>query len=39
MKIFVDNIKNSSDYNDESKWVEYYLLIHLNSTLNNEGYP
>jgi hypothetical protein len=36
MKIFVDNIKNSSDYNDESKWVDYYLLTHLNDTLNNE---
>jgi hypothetical protein len=37
MKIFVDNIKNSSDYNEESKWVEYNLLTHLNGTFNNES--
>ena len=37
MKIFGDKIKNSSDYNDESKWVEYNLLIHLNNTLNCEN--
>jgi hypothetical protein len=36
MKIFVDNVKNSSDYNDESKWVEYDLLTHLYATFNNE---
>ena len=36
MKIFIDNIKQISDYNDESKWVDYYLLIYLNSiTLNS----
>jgi len=37
MKIFVDKIRNSSDYKDESKWVEYNLLTHLNGTLNNES--
>lgn len=37
MKIFVDNIKNSSDYADESKWVEYNLLTHLNDTFDNDS--
>jgi len=36
MKIFVDKIKKSSDYDDESKWVEYYLLTHLNGTLKSK---
>jgi hypothetical protein len=30
MKIYVDYIYNVSDYKDESKWVDYGLLIHLN---------
>jgi hypothetical protein len=29
MKIFVDRIYKSSDYDDESKWVDYALLKHL----------
>jgi hypothetical protein len=29
MKIFVDRIYKSSDYDDESKWVDYALLTHL----------
>lgn len=36
MKIFVDNIETSSDYKDDSRWVEYELLTHLNGTLKNE---
>jgi hypothetical protein len=30
MKIFVDSIYNIEDYKNESKWVDYGLLIHLN---------
>jgi hypothetical protein len=33
MKIFVDDIESSSDYKDDSRWVEYELLNHLNGTL------
>lgn len=29
MKVFVDRIYNSSDYEDDSKWVDYALLTHL----------
>ena len=29
MKVFVDKIKNNSDYADESKWVDYGLLMNL----------
>jgi hypothetical protein len=29
MKIYVDYIYSISDYRDESKWVDYGLLIHL----------
>lgn len=37
MKIFVDNIENSSDYNDDSRWVEYELLTHLRDTLKSRN--
>jgi hypothetical protein len=33
MKVFVDKVQNSSDYNDQSKWIDYQLLIHLISQL------
>jgi hypothetical protein len=29
MKVFVDNVKKRSDYNDQSKWIDYHLLIYL----------
>lgn len=35
MKIFVNNIENSLDHNDDSKCVEYYLLTHLKGTPND----
>ncbi len=36
MKIFVDYIYNIRDYKDESKWVDYGLLMHLNHVFDNE---
>ncbi len=33
MKVFVDKVQRSSDYNDQSKWIEYQLLIYLMSQL------
>ena len=33
MKVFVDKIKNNSDYDDESKWVDYSLLMYLKAHL------
>jgi hypothetical protein len=36
MKIFVDYIHSSSDFKDESKWVDYGLLIHLNRIFKSE---
>ena len=33
MKVFVDKVQNTSDYNDQSKWVDYHLLIYLLSTI------
>lgn len=33
MKVFVDKIKNNSDYDDESKWVDYGLLMYLKAHL------
>lgn len=33
MKIFVDKVQNTSDYNDQSKWIDYQLLIYLMSQL------
>ena len=29
MKIFVDKVQKKSDYNDQSKWIDYNLLIYL----------
>ncbi len=34
MKVFVDKVQNRSDYNDQSKWIDYQLLIHLISHYN-----
>ncbi len=33
MKVFVDKVQNSSDYNDQSKWIDYQLLIYLMTQL------
>lgn len=33
MKVFVDRIKDGSDYDDESKWVDYDLLMYLRTRL------
>ena len=33
MKVFIDKAKTSSDYNDQSKWIDYDLLIYLMSRL------
>jgi hypothetical protein len=33
MKVFVDIIKDISDYDDESKWVDYGLLMYLQARL------
>ena len=33
MKVFVDRIKDGSDYDDESKWVDYALLMYLRARL------
>ncbi len=29
MKVYVDKVQSSSDYNDQSKWIDYNLLIYL----------
>ena len=31
MKVFVDQVKKRSDYKDQSKWIDYQLLIYLMS--------
>lgn len=36
MKIFVDYIYSFSDFKDESKWVDYGLLVHLNRIFPSE---
>ena len=33
MKVFVDRIKDDSDYDDESKWIDYALLMYLQARL------
>ena len=33
MKIFVDKVQKQSDYNDQSKWIDYHLLIYLMTQL------
>jgi hypothetical protein len=33
MIVFVDRIKDSSDYDDQSKWVDYGLLMYLQACL------
>ena len=38
MKIFVDYIYHISDYNDESKWVDYGLLIHLSHVFDDRRF-
>ena len=38
MKIYVDYIYNIVDYKDESKWVDYGLLIHLYRVFDNERF-
>ena len=32
MKVFVDRVQNTSDSNDQNKWIDYHLLIYLIST-------
>ena len=33
MKVFVDKVQNITDYNDQSKWIDYQLLIYLMTQL------
>lgn len=35
MKVYVGRIKQYSDYDDQSKWVDYDLLIYLQSCKGN----
>lgn len=29
MKVFIDKVQKISDYNEQSKWIDYQLLIYL----------